>query len=82
MTESQRMIKVQVCDNAGGVPEELHSKIFDPFFTSRADNAGTGLGLSIARQIAAEHNGSLSLENRPGSGACFVLEVMGPESDS
>ena len=77
VTPNNHMIKLQVCDNAGGVPEELCHKIFEPFYTSKAVNVGTGLGLSIARQIASEHDSTLSLENRPGDGACFVLVTRG-----
>ncbi len=68
-------LTIRICDNAGGIPDDVQEKIFEPFYTTKAVNVGTGLGLSIARQIAAEHNGKLYLENEPGVGACFVLEI-------
>jgi signal transduction histidine kinase len=49
-----------VRDNAGGVPEEMREKIFDPYFTTRDE--GTGLGLSISGRIVDAHGGFIELE--------------------
>jgi signal transduction histidine kinase len=64
-------VMVGVVDDAGGVPVEHQSDIFDPFFSTRP--TGTGLGLPIAKSIAEAHLGSLVFENRPGEGAGFWL---------
>jgi signal transduction histidine kinase len=64
-------VLIGVVDDAGGVPEEHRSEIFDPFFSTRP--TGTGLGLPIAKSIAEAHLGSLIFENRPGEGAGFWL---------
>ena len=56
-----------ISDNGGGFPEELMSRIFDPYVTSKA--RGTGLGLAIVKKIVDEHHGSIAIENRPSRGA-------------
>ena len=52
-------------------------RLFEPFFTTRAD--GTGLGLANARRIAAEHGGQVRAENRTPSGARFTLHLPGAD---
>jgi two-component system sensor kinase FixL len=63
------MVEIIFQDTGPGVPEELRSKIFEPFISSK--QGGTGLGLSVSYGIVSAHGGSLDLvpENRPG--ACF-----------
>jgi nitrogen fixation/metabolism regulation signal transduction histidine kinase len=56
-----------ISDNGGGFPEELMSRIFDPYVTTKA--RGTGLGLAIVKKIIDEHHGSIAIENRPSRGA-------------
>jgi C4-dicarboxylate-specific signal transduction histidine kinase len=66
---------IHVDDTGPGVPEELRAQVFDPFFTTKDPGAGTGLGLWICRGIADALGGRLSVEQAPGSGARFVLEL-------
>ncbi len=65
------MVEVVISDNGPGVPEELRSRIFDAFFTTKGGE-GTGLGLSITRRIVMAHKGDISLESFPG-GTMFKL---------
>jgi signal transduction histidine kinase len=58
---------VEITDDGPGVPDDLAPRIFDPFFTTKDVGQGTGLGLATARRIVVDrHEGSLTLETRPG----------------
>jgi signal transduction histidine kinase len=62
-----------VLDRGPGISPEALKHIFDPFFSTRPDGVGTGLGLTLAYELARQHGGELSAENRPDGGACFTL---------
>ncbi|MBI5941790.1 MAG: PAS-domain containing protein [Caulobacterales bacterium] len=68
-------IRVEVADNAGGVPADVLPRIFEPFFTTKSVHEGTGLGLSISYGIVADMGGRLEVENR-GEGAVFSFELQ------
>ena len=66
---------VTVRDNAGGVPESIIDKIFDPYFSTKAPDQGTGVGLFMAKTIIEKNmNGILEVCNT-GSGAEFRIEL-------
>lgn len=73
LDRSGQTFRVRVSDHGPGVPEGLRRNIFRPFFTTK--HQGTGLGLSISQQIVARHDGSLRVEDTPGGGATFVMEL-------
>jgi len=66
-------VVVSIKDNACGVPPEISSRVFDPFFSTKPAGEGTGLGLSICRRVVAEHRGSIELRSAPGEGAEFRI---------
>lgn len=66
---------IRIRDNGPGIPEELRSKIFNPFFTTKDVGKGTGLGLYISQQIVYEHGGSLALDSSIGEGTRFTIEL-------
>ncbi len=67
--------EIRVIDDGPGIPAPLHSKIFEWFFTTKPPGEGTGLGLAVSREILLAHGGNLRLEDTPGGGATFVLEL-------
>ena len=66
---------VEVGDTGAGIPTEHLSRIYDPFFTTKALGQGTGLGLSITYGIVGEHDGRISCDSRPGEGTRFTLAL-------
>ncbi|MDR3579793.1 MAG: PAS domain S-box protein [Oryzomonas sp.] len=73
-TENGKAI-IAITDNAGGIPEEIKEKIFDPYFTTKGPQAGTGVGLFMSKTIIEKNmNGSLTAQNTD-IGAQFRIEV-------
>jgi hypothetical protein len=64
---------VEVADTGSGIPTEQLSRIYDPFFTTKAIGKGTGLGLSITYGIVQEHGGTMTCESDVGKGTRFTL---------
>lgn len=60
-----------VRDTGAGIPPEVLPRIFDPFYTTRAD--GSGLGLAVVKKIALQHGADIQVESKPGHGTCFEL---------
>jgi len=67
--------RVEIRDNGPGVPAEILSKIWDPFFTTKDQGEGSGLGLGIVKGIVEKHCGVISAESRPGMGAAFLVTL-------
>ncbi|MDP9099631.1 MAG: response regulator [Verrucomicrobiota bacterium] len=74
---SGRYVKVTISDRGPGIPEELHTKIFDPYFTTKP--TGTGLGLAISFSVVRKHGGLLVLENSSAEGAVFAFYLRASE---
>lgn len=69
-------IGLVISDNGTGIPIELQSRVFDPFFTTRLGQGGSGLGLHIAYNlITSVLGGHIQLLSAPGRGTCFVLRI-------
>ena len=66
-------VQILVRDNGPGIPEAHREKIFDSFFTTKAD--GSGLGLWLSARMATQMNGSLTLEDVSDKGSTFVLNL-------
>jgi signal transduction histidine kinase len=67
------VVRLRVIDSGVGIPREVLPRLFDPFYTTRAD--GTGLGLSISQSIIQEHGGTISIASREGRGTTVVVEL-------
>ncbi len=69
---------ISISDNAGGIPGEVLSKLFTPYFTTKGPGGGTGIGLTMSKAIVERNmGGSLSVRNSE-KGAEFLIELMSP----
>ncbi|MGH7787316.1 MAG: ATP-binding protein [Candidatus Binatia bacterium] len=64
-------LALQVSDNGPGIAADVLPRIFDPFYSTKAE--GSGLGLSVSYAIARAHGGDLRVESEPGKGTTFTL---------
>jgi signal transduction histidine kinase len=61
-------VEVLISDNGEGMPEEMHDKIFELFFTTKIAMLGIGLGLPISKESMEDHGGSISVSSIVGKG--------------
>ena len=64
-------VVIEVSDNGPGIPDDIATKIFVPFFTTKEE--GSGVGLALARQVMTAHGGFVRLNESDGGGATFTL---------
>jgi signal transduction histidine kinase len=67
--------RVSIADTGPGIPEQILSKIFTPFFTTKAQ--GTGLGLAICHKLVTQHGGHISVTSEDGKGTVFTIDLPG-----
>jgi signal transduction histidine kinase len=67
------MATVRIHDNGCGIAQEQLARIFNPFYTSKAN--GTGLGLGVARKVVDAHRGAIEVVSEPGAGAEFAISI-------
>ncbi len=78
-SKNAKGIVISVQDNGKGIPEALHKKVFEPFYTTARDKGGTGLGLNILYNLVRQKfNGEIDLTSTPGEGTkvtvCIPVE--------
>ncbi|MEJ5300130.1 MAG: ATP-binding protein [Thermodesulforhabdaceae bacterium] len=72
---SRNQIRIDVIDTGVGIPKELISQIFEPFFSTKGKEKGVGLGLSVVYGIIKEHKGSIYVVSEPGKGSDFIVRL-------
>ncbi|MGE0814359.1 MAG: nitrogen regulation protein NR(II) [Vicinamibacterales bacterium] len=78
---AEGLVTVTVSDNGPGLPDAGRERLFQPFFTTRAN--GTGLGLALVQKFIVTHNGQVHAANRPEGGAEFRVRLpLRPASES
>lgn len=60
-------------DSGVGIPGDMIDRIFEPYFTTKAD--GTGLGLTMAYKVVKEHGGDIRVQSEQGKGTCFTIQL-------
>jgi signal transduction histidine kinase len=75
LKKEKEKIILSVNDNCGGIKDEILSKIFDPYFTTKHQSMGTGLGLYIAKMIIEDNMGGHLYALNENGGAKFVIEL-------
>ena len=71
--DKKNKIVITLEDNGCGIPHVNLDRVFEPFFTTKPH--GLGLGLMNARNIVEEHNGTIQVNSKMGSGTTFVIEL-------
>jgi two-component system cell cycle sensor histidine kinase/response regulator CckA len=66
-------LQLTVSDTGCGIPLEIRNRIFDPFFTSKAQGQGTGMGLAMVHGIVRAHNGFIAVQSEPGKFTAFEI---------
>jgi len=73
-------VKVAITDTGVGIPEEIHQRIFDPFFSTKA--TGSGLGLATSYSIIQKHGGYITFESEVGVGTKFEAYLPACKEES
>jgi two-component system, NtrC family, sensor kinase len=72
---SNKEIQVTVKDNGKGISPENLTRVFEPFYTTKAPGRGTGLGLSVSHRIVKQHEGSIQIQSTVGTGTTFIVTL-------
>lgn len=68
-------VTIDIADTGPGMPLEVRSRIFEPFYTTKPPGQGTGLGLALCQGIIMDHGGTIAVETAPGRGTVFRIEL-------
>lgn len=68
------MVIIEIWNDGPGIPPEIASRIFEPFYTTKPPGKGLGLGLDSVNRIVSKHNGSVTVESKPGN-TCFQVRL-------
>jgi two-component system, cell cycle sensor histidine kinase and response regulator CckA len=75
--EAGQYVKITISDHGQGIPDDIESKVFDPYFSTKP--TGHGLGLTICHSIVTNHQGYINFQTQYGEGTSFFIYL--PASD-
>ena len=78
----QDTVVVEVSDTGCGIAPDDLTRIWDPFWTTKAEGEGTGLGLSVVHGIVSAHGGTIDVDTKVGSGTTFTLHFPRSRDDA
>ncbi len=70
---TNQAVQIYIKDTGRGIPSDVASRLFDPFYTTK--QKGTGLGLAISQQIVEEHGGTIEVDVTEPQGATFIITL-------
>ncbi len=83
LEEKEDEVQIKIKDTANGIPLNVITKIFEPYFTTKHQSQGTGIGLYMTNQIITKHlkgkifveNLTFEYQNKKYTGACFIITI-------
>lgn len=75
-------LTISVEDTGTGMDEEVRSRLFQPFYTTKPRSEGLGLGLVFTKQVILAHEGSLDVQTAPGKGSTFTIRLPRPAENA
>lgn len=76
-----RYVCLTVADTGEGIDEKVLPRIFDPYFTTKAEGKGTGLGLAVSHGIVKKFGGAINVESEKGGGSTFRVYFPSSKDD-
>jgi two-component system NtrC family sensor kinase len=70
-----RHVVVRIRDDGAGIPPEIVPRVFEPFFSTKAERQGTGLGLWVCQDIIQHHGGQIIVRSMVGKGTTFLVAL-------
>ncbi len=74
-SQGRNWVRTEVIDHGAGIPPELLTQIFEPFFSSKKPGEGTGLGLSISAGLVRDFQGEIRVESEPGDHTTMTVDL-------
>lgn len=82
-TPSPNATRISLSDDGHGMDSRVRERVFEPFFSTKADTGGTGLGLSVIRDMILAGGGGIEVDSSPGVGSTFHVTLpSGPSHDA
>jgi signal transduction histidine kinase len=72
---TEQELRLAIGDNGPGIPQEISSRIFEPFYTTKPVGSGTGMGLAIAYDVIRQHGGTITAGPSLEGGALFTIRL-------